>query len=117
MNRSAKNGARSSPHYGGEGAWVHSVAPRCVRATRWGRALVTQGDLASSKGKGMAGILRHSQTKGRANRERKAQPGATPAAGADISASEISTDAVPGVGSGRGTRERGQNKRPRIVIT
>src|SRR5262249_27248769 len=29
----------------------HSVAPRCVRTTRWGRASVTQGDLVSSEGK------------------------------------------------------------------
>jgi hypothetical protein len=37
MNRSAKDGAWSSRHYGGEGAWFHPIAPRCVRATRWGR--------------------------------------------------------------------------------
>jgi hypothetical protein len=116
MNRSAKDGAWSSPHYGGEGTWVHSVAPRCLRTTRWGRALVTQGGLVSSKRRGMAGIVRHSQTKGRANGERKTQPGATREVGTDISASEILIDAVPGVGSGRGTLERGQNKRPRIVI-
>ena len=30
--------------------------------------------------------------------------------------SEIPTDAVPGVGSGRGTLERDQSKRSRIVI-
>jgi hypothetical protein len=29
----------------------HSIAPRCVRATRWGRASVTQGDLVSCEGK------------------------------------------------------------------
>jgi len=51
MNRSAEDGAWSSPHYGDEGAGFHSVAPRCVRATRWGRTSVTQGDLASSEGK------------------------------------------------------------------
>ena len=36
--------------------------------------------------------------------------------GADISVSEIPADAMPGVGSGRGTRERDQSKRSRIVI-
>jgi hypothetical protein len=35
--------------------------------------------------------------------------------GADISASEIPADAVPGVGSGNSTQKRGQNKRPRIA--
>jgi hypothetical protein len=34
----------------------------------------------------------------------------------DISASEIPADAVPGVGSGNSTQERGQNKRPRIAV-
>ena len=44
----------------------HPVAPRCVRATRWGRARVTQGDLVSSEREGMVEIVRHPQTKGRA---------------------------------------------------
>ena len=51
MNWSAKGGEWSSPHYGGEGIGFHSVAPRCVRATRWGRASMTQGGLVSSDGK------------------------------------------------------------------
>jgi hypothetical protein len=51
MNRSAKDGARSSPHYGAKTFGFHSVAPRCLRATRWGRASVTQGSLISSDGK------------------------------------------------------------------
>jgi len=34
----------------------------------------------------------------------------------DISVSEISAEAVPGVGSGNSTFERGQNKRPRIAV-
>ena len=38
-----------------------------------------------------------------------------PAVGADISASEVPADAVPGVGSGHGTLERSRNKRLRIV--
>src|SRR5215470_5811725 len=57
----------------------HSVAPRCVRTTRWGRASVTQGDLVSSEGKGMAGMVRHSQTKGRATGN--AKPSLKPANG------------------------------------
>jgi len=62
----------------------------------------------------MAGIVRHSQTKGRATGN--AKPSLKPATvGVDISASEIPADAVPGVGSGRGTLERDQNKRFRIA--
>ena len=37
MNRSAKDGTRSSLHYGGEGATHPPIEPRCVRAARYGR--------------------------------------------------------------------------------
>jgi hypothetical protein len=37
MNRSAKDGARSSLHYGGEGVTHPPIVPRCVRAARYGR--------------------------------------------------------------------------------
>jgi hypothetical protein len=37
MNRSAKDGARSSLHYGGEGDTHSPIVPRCVRAARNGR--------------------------------------------------------------------------------
>jgi hypothetical protein len=37
MNRSAKDGARSSLHYGGEGATHPPIVPRCVRAARYRR--------------------------------------------------------------------------------
>src|SRR3954463_12053144 len=40
-----------------------------------------------------------------------------PAVGADISASEVPADAVPGVGSGHGTLERSRNKRLRIAAS
>ncbi len=30
MNRSAKDGARSSPHYGGEGVTHSPIEPRCL---------------------------------------------------------------------------------------
>src|SRR5215472_4807677 len=36
-NRSAKDGARSSPHYGGEGVSHSPIAPRCLLAARYGR--------------------------------------------------------------------------------
>src|SRR5271155_5699808 len=37
MNRSAKDGARSSPHYGGEGITHSPIVPRCLLAARCGR--------------------------------------------------------------------------------
>ena len=37
MNRSAKDGTRSSLHYGGEGVTHPPIEPRCVRAARYGR--------------------------------------------------------------------------------
>src|SRR5271166_4083521 len=37
MNRSAKDGARSSPQYGGEGVSHSPIAPRCLLAARYGR--------------------------------------------------------------------------------
>jgi hypothetical protein len=37
MNRSAKDGARSSPHYGGEGVTHSPIVPRCLLAARYGR--------------------------------------------------------------------------------
>src|SRR5262245_45197464 len=36
-NRSAKGGARSSPHYGGEGVTHPPTVPRCLRAARYRR--------------------------------------------------------------------------------
>ena len=39
MNRSAKGGARSSPHYGGEGVLIHPPYQRSVRTARYGRTM------------------------------------------------------------------------------
>jgi hypothetical protein len=39
MNRSAKGGTRSSPHYRGEGVLIHPTVPRCVRTARYGRTM------------------------------------------------------------------------------
>src|SRR5215471_11542825 len=36
MNRSAKDGARSSPHYGGEGVTHSPIVPRCLLTARYG---------------------------------------------------------------------------------
>src|ERR1700720_4507964 len=35
MNRSAKDGIRSSPHYGGEGVTHSPIAPRCLVPSRF----------------------------------------------------------------------------------
>src|ERR1700720_1497521 len=37
MNRSAKDGIRSSPHYWGEGVTHSPIVPRCLLAARYGR--------------------------------------------------------------------------------
>jgi len=37
MNRSAKDGKRSSLHYGGEGVTHPPIEPGCMRAARYGR--------------------------------------------------------------------------------
>lgn len=39
MNRSAKDGARSSPHYGGEGVTHSPIEPRCLLTARYGRLM------------------------------------------------------------------------------
>ena len=114
MNRSAEDGARSSPHYGDEGAWVPLRRTKVCAGDTVGKNVSDSGRPGIVRGQGMAGIVRHSQTKGRATGNVK--PSLKPATvGVDISASEIPADAVPGVGSGRGTRERDQNKRFRIA--
>src|ERR1700684_701307 len=37
MNRSAKDGIRSSPHYGGAGVTHSPIVPRCLLTARYGR--------------------------------------------------------------------------------
>lgn len=114
MNRSAEDGEWSSPHYGGEGTWVPPRRTKVCADDTVGKSVSDPGRPGIVHREGMAGIVRHSQTKGRETGN--AKPGLKPPmVGADISASEIPTEAVPGVGSGRGTQERGQSKRPRIA--
>jgi len=75
---------------------------------------VTQGGLVSSKGKVWSEYCGTRRRKGEPTA--KANPDLKPpAVGADISASEIPADAVPGVGSRHGTLERSQSKRLRIA--
>ena len=114
MNRSAEDGEWSSPHYGGEGTGVPPRRTKVCAGDTVGKSVSDPGRPGIVHREGMAGIVRHSQTKGRETGN--AKPGLEPPmVGADISASEGPTEAVPGVGSGRGTQERGQSKRPRIA--
>lgn len=43
MNRSAKDGARSSLHYEDEGVSQSPIEPRCLRAARYGRTVSDSG--------------------------------------------------------------------------
>src|ERR1044072_10023164 len=114
MNWSAEDGEWSSPHYGGEGTWVPPRRTKVCAGDAVGKSVSDPGRPGIVHREGMAGIGRHSQTKGRETGN--AKPGLEPPmVGADISVSEIASEAVPGVGSGQGTQERGQSKRPRIA--
>src|SRR3954471_24895416 len=114
MNRSAEDGEWSSPHSGGEGTGVPPRRTKVCGGDTVGKSVSDPGRPGIVHREGMAGIVRHSQKKGRETGN--AKPGLEPPmVGADISASEGPTEAMPGVGSGRGTQERGQSKRPRIA--
>src|SRR5207253_9127748 len=62
MNRSAKDGARSSPHYGGEGVTHSPIVPRCLLTARYGRfmcaALAHRARLSGTQAGGWARALR-----------------------------------------------------------
>src|SRR3954465_8218863 len=104
MTRSAEDGEWSSPHDGGEGTWVPPRRTKVCAGDTVGKSVSDPGRPGIVHREGMAGIVRHSQKKGRETGN--AKPGLKPPmVGADISASEIPTEAVPGVGSGRGTQE------------
>src|SRR6202030_3950515 len=109
MNRSAEDGAWSSPHYGDEGAWVRLRRTKVCAGNTVGKSVSDSGRPGIVRRQGMAGIVRHSQTKGRATGN--AKPSLKPANGrCGYKPSEIPADAVPGVGSGRGTLERDRTK-------
>ena len=77
MNRSAKDGARSSPHYGGEGVTHSPIVPRCLLTARYGRFMCDP--------RRPAGVLVLNQV---------SDP---------ISESEMGSDAQAGVGERHGT--------------
>ena len=76
MNRSAKDGARSSPHYGGEDIWVPLRRTKVFAGDTVGKSVSDSGRPGIVQREGMAGIVRHSQTKGRATGN--AKPGLKP---------------------------------------
>ena len=112
MNRSAKDGEWSSPHYRGEGIWVPPRRTKVCAGDTVGKSVSNSGRPGIVHGAGMAGITR--RRKGE-QQGMQSPAWSHPAVGADISASEVPADAVPGVGSGHGTLERSRNKRLRIV--
>ena len=79
MNRSAEDGAWSSPHYGDEGAWVPLRRTKVCAGDTVGKSVSDSGRPGIVRRQGMAGILRHSQTKGRATGN--AKPSLKPARG------------------------------------
>jgi hypothetical protein len=79
MNRSAEDGEWSSPHYGGEGIWVPPRRTKVCAGDTVGKSVSDSGRPGIVQGAGMAGIVRHSQTKGRATVN--AKPGLEPPGG------------------------------------
>jgi hypothetical protein len=79
MNRSAEDGAWSSPHYGDEGAWVPLRRTKVCADDTVGKNVSDSGRPGIVQRQGMAGIVRHSQTKGRATGN--AKPSLEPASG------------------------------------
>ena len=77
MNRSAKDGIRSSPQYGGEGVTHSPIVPRCLLTARYGRFMRDP--------RRPAGVLVFNQV---------SDP---------ISESEMGSDAPPGVGERNST--------------
>src|SRR3954469_11216575 len=84
MNRSAEDGEWSSPHSGGEGTWVPPRRTKVCAGDTVGKSVSDPGRPGIVHREGMAGIVRHSQTKGRETGN--AKPGLKPPmVGADIS--------------------------------
>src|SRR3954447_21989343 len=65
MNRSAEDGEWSSPHSGGEGTGVPPRRTKVCAGDTVGKSVSDPGRPGIVHREGMAGIVRHSQTKGR----------------------------------------------------
>jgi hypothetical protein len=115
MNRSAKDGEWSSLHSGGEGVWFHPSAPRCVRATRWGRGVGDPGRPGSVQAGGRVEIVRHPQTKGGGPQGTHTSTCSHQEVSVDRSGSAVPAQAVPGVGAGRTPHARGLRRTPRTA--
>ena len=114
MNRSAEDGAWSSPHYGDEGAWVPLRRTKVCADDTVGKSVSDSGRPGIVRRQGMAGILRHSQTKGRATGN--AKPSLKPVRGR-CGYKRKRNSGRCGARSRIGARylERDQNKRSRIA--
>src|SRR4051794_40266933 len=76
MNRSAQDGEWSSPHDGGEGTGVPPRRTKVCAGDTVGKSVSDPGRPGIVHREGMAGIVRHSQTKGRETGN--AKPGLKP---------------------------------------
>src|SRR4051812_26708760 len=76
MNRSAEDGEWSSPHSGGEGTGVPPRRTKVCAGDTVGKSVSDPGRPGIVHREGMAGIVRHSQTKGRETGN--AKPGLKP---------------------------------------
>src|SRR3954466_3399116 len=74
MNRSAEDGEWSSPHFGGEGTWVPPRRTKVCADDTVGKSVSDPGRPGIVHREGMAGIVRHSQTKGRETGNAKPGP-------------------------------------------
>lgn len=102
MNRSAKDGVRSSPHYGGEGVPIHpSNQGVCGRHGTEDKC-VTHGDLVSSGGGTEMGRCGKKAGMEAAGYDHSAQTTQQPVRHA-IRATEVSAEAVRGVGEPNST--------------
>jgi len=79
MNRSAKDGEWSSPHYWGEGNWVPLRRTKVFAGDTAGKSVSNSGRPGIVQRAGMAEIVRHSPTKGRETGD--AKPGLEPPEG------------------------------------
>ena len=111
MNRSAEDGEWSSPHYGGEGTWVPPRRTKVCAGDTVGKSVSDPGRPGIVHREGMAGISATLADERARNRQRKARPEAPDGRGG-YKRKRNSDRSGAGVGSGRGTEERGRAKGP-----
>ena len=109
MNGRPKYGAWSSSHYGDEGAWVPLRRIKVCAGDTVGKSVSDLGRPGIVRRQGMAGIVRHSQTKGRATGTQS--PARSPPRVGRNERKRNSDRCGARSSIGRGTLERDQNKR------